>query len=90
MSDADDRGPVAGSTSTYHRRSDVPPARIEPLCPGPESVDVRLTRLALLGPARYEDFFFPPASWTELEERTSRHRREAAVESARRGEPDQT
>lgn len=68
----------------------MPPARIEPLCPGAHSVDVRLTRLALLGPVRYADFFFPPASWTELEERTSRHRREAAVEAARRGEADPT
>lgn len=90
MSDADDSGAAPGATSTYRREPAVPPARIEPLCPGPQSVDVRLTRLALLGPTRYEDFFFPPASWTELEERTSRHRREAAVESARRGEPDPT
>ena len=90
MSDADDRRPVTGPASTYEREPDVPPVRIEPLCPGSQSVDARLVRLALLGPARYEDFFFPPASWTELEERTSRHRREAAVESARRGEADPT
>ena len=68
----------------------MPPARIEPLCPGPDSVDVRLTGLATYGPVRYEDFFFPPASWSELEERTSRHRREAAARRARRAVPDPT
>ena len=67
MSDSDDRRSVARPADGYEREPGVPPARIEPLCPGPQSVDARLVRLALLGPARYEDFFFPPASWTELE-----------------------
>lgn len=68
--------------SAYRRDPARPPARIDPYPRRPVTVEARLARLAATGPTRYEDFFFPPATWADLDERTRRHRGGTADASA--------